>query len=159
MKGAETEPIEVTEAKRQGSRREPVAERSRRRGPARRNTNRKRGRARATSVRANAKSKIHQDASSRAGRHGPRVVGLTRGDLRCESTGGVSRGRSSEESRGNPEGAKGTRGETLRSIAPGPKPAPTSTRAVVNNQPRNEPQWAKRETRQRTAGEASPRRA
>ena len=106
MKGAETEPIEVTEAKRQGSRREPVAERSRRRGPARRNTNRKRGRARATSVRANAKSKIHQDASSRAGRHGPRVVGLTRGDLRCESAGGVSRGRRREESRGNPEGLK-----------------------------------------------------
>jgi len=77
--------MEVTEAKRQGSRREDVAERSRRRGLDRRNTNRQRGRARATSVWANAKSKIHQDASTRAGRHGPRVVGLTRGDLRCES--------------------------------------------------------------------------
>jgi len=74
---------------------------------------------------------------------------------------GVSRGRSSEESRGNPEGAKDRRNqrETIRSIALGPKPAPTSTGAVGNNQPRNEPQWAKRETRQRTAGEASPRRA
>ena len=41
----------------------------------RRNTNRQRGRARAMSMLANAKSdKSPKDASSRAGRHGPKVI-------------------------------------------------------------------------------------
>lgn len=43
---------------------------------------------------------------------------LTRGGLRCESGGEVSRGRSSEESRGKTEGAKGRR-TTERATKPG----------------------------------------
>lgn len=161
MKGAETGPMEVTEAERPGSSREAVAESSRRRGPERRNTNRQRGRARAASVLGNAKPKIHQDASGRAGRHGPRVVGLTRGGLPGESGGGVSRGRSSEESRGNPAGAKGRRNqrETIRSIALGGKTAATSTGPVVKNETRNEPWRARREAPEPGRGEANPQRA
>lgn len=43
---------------------------------------------------------------------------LTRGGLRCESGGEVSRGRSSQESRGKTEGAKGRR-TTERATKPG----------------------------------------
>ena len=48
---------------------------------------------------------------------------------------------------GEPRKDRRNQRETIRSIALGPKPAPTSIGAVVNNEPRNEPQWAKRETR------------
>ena len=65
---------------------------------------------RAMSVLGNAKSNSHRkthrvepDGTDRKFMH------LTRGGLRRESVGEVSRGRSSEESRGNPEGAKGRR--------------------------------------------------
>lgn len=65
---------------------------------------------RAISVLANAKSNRHQkthrvepDGAGREFTH------LTRGGLWRESAGGVSRGRSSEEVRGNPAGAKGRR--------------------------------------------------
>lgn len=65
---------------------------------------------RAMSVLANAKSnrhqKTHQVEPDGTGRE---FMPLTRGGLRRESAGGVSRGRSSEEVRGNPEGAKGRR--------------------------------------------------
>jgi hypothetical protein len=71
---------------------------------------------RAMSVRENAKSDSHRkthrvepDGTGRKSMH------LTRGDLPRENGGGVSRGRSSEESRGNPEGAKGRRTSRRRS--------------------------------------------
>jgi len=46
---------------------------------------------------------------------GRKFMHLTRGELPRESTGAVSRGRSSEEGRGNPVGAKGRRNRTARS--------------------------------------------
>jgi hypothetical protein len=71
---------------------------------------------RAISVRENAKSYSHRkthrvepDGTCRKSMH------LTRGGLPRESEGGVSRGHSSEESRGNPEGAKGRRTHRRRS--------------------------------------------
>ena len=99
--------MEVIVAKRQGSDREVVAERSRRQNSDRRNTNWQRGRAWATSVLANAKSQLHQDTSSRARRHGVKVEVFTRGDLLGESAGEVSRGHSSEEARRKAGRAKG----------------------------------------------------
>lgn len=118
--------MEVTVAERQGSGREAVAERSRRQNTDRRNTNRQRGCAWATSMLGNAKSDLHPDARSRAGRRGMKVDVLTRGDLRGESRGEVSRGRSSDESRRKAEGAKDRRKQSkaLQSIErrgiPGP---------------------------------------
>jgi hypothetical protein len=111
MKGADRKRWELTVAERQGSGRETVAERSRRQTPDRRNTKRQRGGMRATSVLANAKSETHQDASSRAARHGKKAHVLTQGDLRCESRGGVSRGHSSEEAARKHGGAKGRRND------------------------------------------------
>ena len=71
---------------------------------------------RAMSVLENAKSnrhrKTHLVEPDGAGRE---LMHLTRGGLRRESAGEVSRGRSSEESRGNPEGAKGRRSREARS--------------------------------------------
>ena len=71
---------------------------------------------RAMSVRENAKSnrhrKTHLVEPDGAGR---KFMHLTRGDLRRESAGAVSRGRSSEEDRGNPVGAKGRRKRQARS--------------------------------------------
>lgn len=71
---------------------------------------------RAMSVRVNAKSNSHQkthrvepDGTGRKSMH------LTWGGLSRESGRGVSRGRSSEESRGNSEGAKGQRTSRGRS--------------------------------------------
>jgi len=65
---------------------------------------------RAMSVLGNAKSnrhrKTHRVEPDGAGR---KFMHLTRGDLPSESEGEVSRGRSSEDNRGNPEGAKGRR--------------------------------------------------
>ena len=81
-------------------------------GNDRRNTNRQGGRMRAMSVRGNAKSKGHRKTHQvEPDGTGPKrmFMHLTRGDLRRESGGEVSRGRSSEESRGNTEGAKGRR--------------------------------------------------
>lgn len=77
----------------------------------RRNTNRQRGRVRAISVLGNAKSKSHRKTHQVEpdGTESKMFMHLTRGDLRWESGGEVSRGRSSEESRGNTEGAKGQR--------------------------------------------------
>ena len=73
--------MESTVAEGQGNGREAVAERSPRQIADHRNTKRQRGRVRATSVRVNAKSKVHQDASSRAAWHGWKVHVLTQGDL------------------------------------------------------------------------------
>src|SRR5216117_2311695 len=101
--------MELTVAKRQGSGREAVAERSRRQTLDHRNTKRQGGRMRATSVRVNAKSKFHQDASSRAAWHEGKAHVLTQGDLLCESTAGVSRGHSSVEAERKHCGAKGRR--------------------------------------------------
>ena len=66
---------------------------------------------RAMSVRENAKSKSHRKTHQVEpdGTESKMFMHLTRGDLRWESGGEVSRGRSSEESRGNTEGAKGRR--------------------------------------------------
>ena len=76
----------------------------------RRNTNGQRGSVRAMSVLGNAKSKSHRKTYEvEPGDTARKFTHLTRGDLPCESRGEVSRGRSSEESRGNPEGAKGRR--------------------------------------------------
>jgi hypothetical protein len=77
----------------------------------RRNTNRQRGWVRAMSVLGNAKSKSHRKTHQVEpdGTGAEMFMHLTRGGLRCESGGEVSRGRSSEESRGNTEGAKGRR--------------------------------------------------
>ena len=63
------------------------------------------------SVRGNAKSKSHRKTHQvePGGTESKMFMHLTRGDLFCESGGEVSRGRSSEESRGNTEGAKGRR--------------------------------------------------
>jgi len=111
MKGTDRKRWELTVAKRQGSARESVAERSRRQNPDRRNTKRQRGRMRATSVLANAKSKTHQDASSRAARPGEKAHVLTQGDLLGESTTGVSRGHSSDDAARKHGGAKGRRND------------------------------------------------
>lgn len=77
----------------------------------RRNTNRQRGRVRAMSVLGNAKSKSHRKTHQVEpdGTESRMFMHLTRGDLQRESGGEVSRGRSSEENRGNTEGAKGRR--------------------------------------------------
>jgi hypothetical protein len=111
MKGTDRRRWESTVAKGQGSGREAVAERSPRQTPDYRNTKRQRGRMRATSVLATAKSKVHQDALCRAAWHGWKVHALTQGDLACESGSGVSRGRSSVESRRKAAGAKGRRNQ------------------------------------------------
>src|SRR5207245_2659611 len=66
---------------RQGSGREAVAEGSPRQTTDHRNTKRQRGRVRATSVLGNAKSEVHQGASSRAAWPGRKVHVLTQGDL------------------------------------------------------------------------------
>ena len=72
---------------------------------------------RAMSVRENAKSNRHRKTHRvEPGGTGRKSMHLTRGGLLRESGGGVSRGRSSEESRGNPEGAKGRRTSRRRSI-------------------------------------------
>ena len=126
--------MEVTVAERQGSGREAVAERSRRQTSDHRNTNWQRGRAWATSVLANAKSRVHQDTSCRARWHGGRVEVITRGDLLCEGIGEVSRGRSSDETCRKPGGAKGRRNQpvvALRSIVSRGKELPGRQQTVV----------------------------
>jgi hypothetical protein len=83
---------------------------------------------RATSVLANAKSKAHQDASSRAAWREWTAHVLTRRDLRRESGAGVSRGRSSDEAARKRSGAKGRRNECKATREPvsRAKAAPTS---------------------------------
>ena len=105
--------MEVTVAERQGQSREGKAERSRKQMCERRNTNGQRGRMRATSWLGTAKSKVHQDASGRVRRHAQKVHVLTRGDLRRESAGEVSKDRSSVEAERKHRGAKGRRTERL----------------------------------------------
>jgi len=73
--------MESTVAEEQGSGREAVAEGSLRQTIDHRNTKRQRGRVRATSVLANAKSKVHQDASGRGAWRDGKVHVLTQGDL------------------------------------------------------------------------------
>ena len=108
-----TEPMAVTVAERQGQSREGEAERSRKQMCERRNTNGQRGRVRATSWLGTAKSKGHQDASGRVRRRAQKVHVLTRGDIRRESAGEVSKDRSSDEARRKQGGAKGRRTERL----------------------------------------------
>jgi hypothetical protein len=65
---------------------------------------------RAMSVLGNAKSKSHRKTHRvEPGDAGRKFMHLTRGDLLCESTGGVSRGRSSEDARPKAGRAKGQR--------------------------------------------------
>ena len=111
MKGADRRRWESTVAEGQGSGRETVAERSPRQTADHRNTKRQRGRMRATSVLANAKSKDHQDASSRAAWPEGKAHVLTQGDLTRENVPGVSRGRSSEDAERKHGGAKGRRND------------------------------------------------
>ena len=99
--------MRVIVAKSQVRSREARDERSGRQTRDLRNTNRQRGRVRAASVPLNAKPEAHQDAPCRAGRRAVKVQVLTRGDLHGGSRGEVSRGRSSEENRRKPGGAKG----------------------------------------------------
>ena len=132
MKGADRKRWELTVAKRQGSGREIVAERSRRQTPDHRNTKRQRGRMRATSVLANAKSKAHQDASSRAAWPGRKAHVLTQGDLRRESAAGVSRGRSSDDAVRKHGGAKGRRNECKATREPVNR-APTAQPSAVRS--------------------------
>ena len=83
------------------------------------------------SVRGNAKSnrhrKTHRVEPDGAGR---KFMHLTRGDLPRESVGEVSRGRSSEDNRVNPAGAKGRRVRTVRSTEPTSK----ERRGVTRNE-------------------------
>ena len=137
MKRADRKRWELTVAKRQGSGRETVAERSRRQTPDHRNTKRQRGRMRATSVLANAKSKVHQDASSRAAWHGGKEHVLTQGDLFCESGTGVSRGRSSDEAARKHGGAKGRRNDCKATREPVSRAKPVQTSAERSGSPRN----------------------
>ena len=105
--------MEVTVADQQGRTREGQAERSCKQMRERRNTNGQRGRVRATSWRVTAKSQGHQDASGRVRRRAQKVHVLTRGDLRRESAGEVSKDRSSVEAVRKHRGAKGRRTERL----------------------------------------------
>lgn len=111
-----SELMRATVAEPQGDAREGGAERSGRQTRDHRKPNRQRGRQWATSVLANTKSKAHQDTASRVGWDAGKVQVLTRGDLPRESEGEVSRGRSSEESPGKREGAKGRRNHQQRSM-------------------------------------------
>jgi len=137
MKGADRKRWELTVAKRQGSGRETVAERSRRQTPDHRNTKRQGGRMRATSVLANAKSEAHQDASSRAAWHGRKAHVLTQGDLWCESNTGVSRGHSSEEARRKTGRAKGRRNDCKATREPVNRAKRVQTSAARNEQSRH----------------------
>ena len=137
MKGTDRKRWELTVAKRQGSGRETVAERSRRQTPDHRNTKRQRGRMRATSVRENAKSKAHQDASSRAAWHGRKVHVLTQGDLLSESETGVSRGRSSVDAMRKHGGAKGRRNDCKATREPVSRANIAPTSAARSEQSRH----------------------
>jgi hypothetical protein len=130
MKGTDRRRWESTVAKRQGSGREAVAERSRRQTLDHRNTKRQRGRMRATSVLGNAKSKDHQDASSRAAWPERKAHVLTQGDLSCESRTGVSRGHSSIDAVRKYSGAKGRRNDCKATREPVNRANPAQTSAA-----------------------------
>ncbi len=167
-----SELMRATVAEPQGDAREGGAERSGRQTRDHRNTNRQRGRQWAISVRTNAKSNPHQDTASRAGWHAGKVKVLTRGDLPCESAGGVSRSHSSsEQSRGLRDArlncdtgtlppVKGRRNQQQRStehcvtgqITPG-RQQTTATRLALR-----EPDPLKRCSRRRRNGERNTRR-
>jgi hypothetical protein len=110
-----SELMRATVAQPQGDAREGGAERSGEQNRDHRNTNRQRGRLWAASVPANAKPNPRQDTASIAGWDAETVQVLTRGGLAGESKRGVSRGRSSVESRPKPAGAKGRRNQQQRS--------------------------------------------
>lgn len=152
MKGADRKRWELTVAKRQGSGRETVAERSRRQTPDCRNTKRQRGRMRATSVLANAKSNDHQDASSRAAWPGWKAHVLTQGDLFCESRRGVSRGHSSDEAVRKHGGAKGRRNVCKATRGPVSRAITAQTSAARSEQSRHA-------ARTRTAPVVQPQQA
>ena len=95
-----------------GIREELSTKEGRNKGNDRRNTNRQRGRMRAISVLGNAKSNRHRKTHQvEPDGTGPKrmFMHLSRGDLRRESAGEVSRGRSSEEACRKAGGAKGRR--------------------------------------------------
>jgi hypothetical protein len=72
---------------------------------------------RAMSVLENAKSNRHRKTHLvEPDGPGRKFMHLTRGDLPRESAGAVSKGRSSEEGRGNPDVAKGRRDRKAQSI-------------------------------------------
>ena len=163
MKRADRRRWESTVAKRQGSGRETVAERSRRQTSDPRNTKRQRGRVRAASVRENAKPRDHQDAPSRAAGRGRKAHVLTQGDLPGASLPGVSRGRSSVEAGRKPGGAKGRRNECKATREPVSREENTPTSADCSAQSRNSdrtrtaqvvqpPQSARGEELRRTCG-------
>src|SRR5207244_12574717 len=110
MRGADRRRWESTVAEGQGSGREAVAERRPRQTADHRNTKRQRGRVRATSVLANAKSKAHQDASSKAAWHGWKAHVLTQGGLlEARARAGVSRGQSRKDAERKAGGPNGQR--------------------------------------------------
>ena len=90
---------------------------------------------RATSVLANAKSKDHQDASSRGSWHEGKAHVLTQGDLSGESQTEVSRGRSSDDAQRKLGGAKDRRNDckATRASVTQPKNAQTSADCSVEN--------------------------
>jgi hypothetical protein len=98
MKRVDPKAVRARVAKPQPASREASGERSGRPRHHRRNTNWQRGRARAMSVLENAKSDPHRKTRKvEPDGRGRKFTHLTRGDLLCESMGGVSRGRSSED--------------------------------------------------------------
>jgi len=77
---------------------------------------------RAMSVLGNAKSDRHRKTHRvEPGGAGRKFAHLTRGELPRENAGEVSRGRSSEDRRGNPAGAKGRRDRARRDRRTAPK--------------------------------------
>ncbi len=94
---------------------------------------------RATSVLANAKSKAHQDASSKAAWPGWKAHVLTQGDLlESESErAGVSRGHSSEEAGRKPGGAKGRRSDCKATREPVKDGKHARTSAARGGEPRH----------------------
>ena len=94
-----------------GFREELSTKEGRSKGDDRRNTNRQRGRMRAISLLGNAKSNRHRKTHQvEPDGTAPNVfMHLTRGDLRRESDGEVSRGSSSEDNHRKVEGAKDRR--------------------------------------------------
>lgn len=87
---------------------------------------------RAMSVLGNAKSNRHRKTHRvEPDGAGQKFMHLTRGGLRGESGAGVSRGRSSEDARGNPSGAKGQRDRARRDR----QPAPWCGREGLRNEP------------------------
>ena len=124
----------------------------------RRNTNRQRGRVWAISVLGNAKSNRHRKTHQvePGGAESNRFMHLTRGGLRRESGGEVSRGRSSEEARRKTGGAKGRR-TSERATETGLRPGgEESSETRRERQPRQLPCAANAEqkggTRQSEAG-------